>query len=254
MMSSILDVFCTWNREVISVSGENSLYLLMEWRSGPPAKRQSKLMPKLLYRDVELLLKPEDGVVIKAVHGARAKETDAGWVLQMGSAYKGKTKTLLLELAVSSQSAGKKSVCSAYWSAFKTKQEQRVLLRREQIYLQISAHLGLMNKQPDLRVQKHVKLSETTGIMKQALRAFERGRTEEGCEIIKRHTDELLIMAVRSGDLEYYREAQILIQLGEYYQMTYEKLNDEHSDTVRESSGTYYLEEDEEDFMEKQAK
>lgn len=107
-MSSILDVFCTWNREVISVSGENSLYLLIEWRSGPPAKRQSKIMPKLLYRDVELLLKPEEGVTIKEIHGARAKETDAGWVLQMGSAYKGKTKTLLLELAVSSQSAGKK--------------------------------------------------------------------------------------------------------------------------------------------------
>lgn len=111
-----------------------------------------------------------------------------------------------------------------------------------------------MNKQPDPRVQKYVKLSETTGIMKQALRAFERGRNEAGCGIIKRHTDELLIMAVRSGDLEYYREAQILIQLGEYYEMTYEKLNDENIDTVRDSSGTYYLEEDDEDFIEKQAK
>lgn len=252
-MSPILDVFCTWNRDVISISGEDSLFLLIEWRSGPPSKRQSKSMPKLLYRDVELLLKPEEGVSIKSVHGARAKESDTGWILELGNALKGRTKTVLLELAVSPQSAGKNSMCSAYWSALKTKQDQRVLLRREQIYLQISTHLGLMNKTPDPRVQKFAKLSETTGIMKQALRAFERGRSAEGEEIIKRHTDELLILAVRSGDLEYYREAQILIRLGEYYKLTHEKSRSEESGTEEGASGSFYSDFNE-DLFEKQAK
>ncbi|WP_211747039.1 hypothetical protein [Paenibacillus sp. Marseille-Q4541] len=252
-MSSILDVFYTWNREAIPVSGEKSLFLLIEWRSGPPAKRQLKTPPKLLFREVELLIKPEDGIRIKAVHGARAKESDVGWVIGLGNAYKGKTKSLLLEFTAVSQSAGKKPACSAYWSALKTKQEQRVLLRREQINLIVSAHLGMIRKEPDPRVQKYVKLSQTTAIMKQSLRAFERGRSEEGSEIIKRHTDELLILAVRSGDLEYYREAHILNRLCLYYEQTHEQSCYEPTDMEEDSNHPFQASFDN-DYYEKEAK
>ncbi|WIV20074.1 hypothetical protein QPK24_04985 [Paenibacillus polygoni] len=222
-MSSSLDVFYTWNREAIPVSGENSLFLLIEWRSGPPAKRQLKTQPKLLFREVELLIKPEKDMQIKTVHGVRAKESDAGWVIGLGNAYKGKTKSFLLEFEVSSQSPGKKPACSAYWSALKTKQDQRILLRREQINLLVSTHFGVIGREPDPRVQKYVILSQSTVIMKQSLRAFERGRSEEGKEIIKRHTDGLLIQAARTGDVEYYREAHILSRLCLYYEQTHEK-------------------------------
>ena len=252
-MSSSLDVFYTWNREAIPVSGENSLFLLIEWRSGPPAKRQLKTQPKLLFREMELLIKPEQNMHIKAVHGVRAKESDAGWVIGLGNAYKGKTKSFLIEFTAVSQSPGKKPACSAYWSALKSKQEQRVLLRREQINLHVSAHLGMISKEPDTRVQKYVKLSQSTTIMKQSLRAFERGRSEEGNEIIKRHTDGLLITAVRTGDLEYYLEAQILNRLCLYYEQTHEKSCYDSADTEEDPSLAFQVSFGK-DYYEKEAK
>lgn len=252
-MSSLLDVFYTWNREAIPVSGESSLFLLIEWRSGAPAKRQLKTPPKLLYREVELLLKPEEGMHITAVHGARAKESDAGWVIWLGNSYKGKTKSFLVEVSVDAQSSGRKPVFSAYWSALKTKQEQRVLLRREQITQHVSTHFSDIYKEPNPRVEKYMKLSLSTIVMKQSLRAFERGRSEEGKEVLKRHTDELLILAARTGDMDYFREAGILIRLGLYYELTHEQSCYEPVETEEDTRYTFEPS-FKEDYYEKEAK
>lgn len=223
-VNSVFEVCYSWNREAIPTGGADPVYMLIEWRSGALAKRPRKTAPKIVSRDLELLLKPEFGVRLKGVYGCRSKETDIGWVLRLGDVYKGESKKILLEFAMSPRLSGKVPVCSAYWSTRKLKQSQRVLLRREQLYIQYTSHLGMLRQPDNPKVEKSIKLNETVPLIKQALRAYERGRVQEGSDILRRHADALLIEALRKQDIEYYEEAEIVEKLRCHYGMTYADL------------------------------
>lgn len=220
-MNSVFEVCYSWNKEAIPTGGADPVYMMIEWRNGSPAKRLRKLAPKIVSRDLELLLKPEYGIELKGIYGCRSKETDIGWVLRLGDVYKGESKQILLEFAMGSRLSGKASVCSAYWSTRKLKQSQRVLLRREQLYIQYTSHLGMLRQPEDPKVEKTIKLSETVPLIKQALRAYERGRVQEGSNLLRRHADALLIEAARKQDLDYYEEAEMVEKLRYHYGITY---------------------------------
>ena len=64
--------------------------MMVEWRYGAPAKRLRKVAPKIVSRDMELLLKPEFGIELKGIYGCRSKETDIGYILRLGDVYKGR--------------------------------------------------------------------------------------------------------------------------------------------------------------------
>jgi hypothetical protein len=79
-----------------------------------------------------------------------------------------------------------------------------------------------MLRQPeDPKVEKTIKLNETVPLLKQALRAYERGRTQEGSELLRRHADALLIEAARKQDLDYLTEAEIVEKLRYHYGITF---------------------------------
>ncbi|WP_440117097.1 hypothetical protein [Paenibacillus sp. QZ-Y1] len=220
-MNSVFEVSYSWNREAIPTGGTDPVYMMVEWCNGSPAKRLRKIAPKIVSRDLELLLKPEFGIQLKGIYGCRSKETDIGWVLRLGDVYKGESKQILLEFAMGPRASGKSAVCSAYWSTRKLKQSQRILLRREQLYIQYTSHLGMLRQPEDPKVEKSIKLSETVPLIKQALRAYERGRTQEGSDLLRRHADALLIEAARKQDLDYYVEAEIVEKLRHHYGMTF---------------------------------
>lgn len=69
--------------------------------------------------------------------------------------------------------------------------------------------------------RKTIKLNETVPLLKQALRAYERGRIEEGSDLLRRHADALLIEAARKQDLDYYAEAEIVEKLRYHYGITF---------------------------------
>jgi hypothetical protein len=79
-----------------------------------------------------------------------------------------------------------------------------------------------MLRQPeDPKVEKTIKLNETVPLLKQALRAYERGRIEEGSEMLRRHADALLIEAARKQDMDYFTEAEIVEKLRYHYGITF---------------------------------
>lgn len=223
-VNSVFEVSYSWNREAIPTGGADPVYMMVEWRNGAPAKRLRKIAPKIVSRDLELLLKPEFGIQLKGIYGCRSKETDIGWVLRLGDVYKGESKQILLEFAMGPRVSGKSAVCSAYWSTRKLKQSQRVLLRREQLYIQYTSHLGMLRQPEDPKVEKTIKLNETVPLIKQALRAYERGRTQEGSDLLRRHADALLIEAARKQDLDYYAEAEIVEKLRHHYGITFNSM------------------------------
>ncbi|MBR2567208.1 MAG: hypothetical protein IKE29_21710 [Paenibacillus sp.] len=231
-MNSVFEVSYSWNKEAIPTGGTDPVYMMVEWRYGSPAKRLRKIAPKIMSRDLELLLKPEHGAQLKAIYGCRYKETDIGWVLRLGDVYKGESKQVLLQFALGPHFSGKTAVCSAYWSTRKLKQSQRVLLRREQLYIQYTSHLGMLRQPEDPKVEKTIKLNETVPILKQALRAYERGRMEEGSNMLRRHADALLIEAARKQDLDYYTEAEMIEKLRYHYGITHTKGYKNHEKTV----------------------
>lgn len=231
-VNSVFEVSYSWNKEAIPTGGTDPVYMMVEWRYGSPAKRLRKIAPKIMSRDLELLLKPEHGAQLKAIYGCRYKETDIGWVLRLGDVYKGESKQVLLQFALGPHFSGKTAVCSAYWSTRKLKQSQRVLLRREQLYIQYTSHLGMLRQPEDPKVEKTIKLNETVPILKQALRAYERGRMEEGSNMLRRHADALLIEAARKQDLDYYTEAEMIEKLRYHYGITHTKGYKNHEKTV----------------------
>ncbi|MBM6382871.1 hypothetical protein SLT67_13615 [Paenibacillus illinoisensis] len=231
-MNSVFEVCYSWNREAIPTGGADPVYMMVEWRYGAPAKRLRKVAPKIVSRDMELLLKPEFGIELKGIYGCRSKETDIGYILRLGDVYKGESKQILLEFAMGPRVSGKAAICSAYWSTRKVKQSQRVLLRREQLYIQYTSHLGMLRQPEDPKVEKTIKLSETVPLIKQALRAYERGRAQEGSNLLRRHADALLIEAARKQDLDYYQEAEIVEKLRYHYGITYGGAYNTHGKTM----------------------
>lgn len=95
-MNSVFEVSYSWNKEAIPTGGADPVYMMVEWRNGAPAKRLRKIAPKIVSRDLELLLKPEFGVQLKGIYGCRSKETDIGWLLRLGDMYKGKANKFCL--------------------------------------------------------------------------------------------------------------------------------------------------------------
>ena len=108
-VNSVFEVSYSWNKEAIPTGGADPVYMMVEWRNGAPAKRLRKIAPKIVSRDLELLLKPEYGVQLKGIYGCRSKETDIGWLLRLGDMYKGESKQILLEFVMGPRVSGKAS-------------------------------------------------------------------------------------------------------------------------------------------------
>jgi hypothetical protein len=225
MPSGIQDQF-TWNRNHIFASGMNKAILLVEWYGGTlrPARRRTS--PKLIARDVELHLWLEPHVTLLRIYGAKARRgLNHSLIVPLGHLQDGVKQFFAIELALEPQSPGLHGVISAQWR-YKERNKERIKeLPVKELYMNYTYHMGLLRQPEDFYVHKHVKLLETPGVVKEAIRLFEFGDIEHGEWVLRRKGDELLISAARNADGRLLAEADMLYQLSEHYVGTYMNRN-----------------------------
>ncbi|GAB6991585.1 hypothetical protein [Paenibacillus pini] len=221
-MQSGIQANFMWSRKNIYASGTNRVFLLVEWYGGTIRQNRRRSTPKLIARDVQLLLWLEPNVSLVKVHGAKPiKSINDSIMIPLGHLYDGVKQFIAIEFAFQPQTVGLHGVLSAQWR-FKEKNKERMKeLPVREIYIQYTYHMGLLQQPEDFYVKKHIKLLETPGILKEAIRLFEHGDLVQGEWMLRRKGDELLINAVRHSDVRLLEEATMLYQLSERYVKTY---------------------------------
>lgn len=118
-----------------------------------------------------------------------------------------------MTFSIPAHSSGRHTIGMMEWSWRKPSQEKRTLIRTDQLYIHFTHHLGLLSIPSNPKVEKYIKLNETSSIVKKALRMYEKGEYEQGAFILTRQADELLIRAARSEDMDYLQEAELLLAI-----------------------------------------
>ncbi|MDP4099002.1 hypothetical protein OIN60_19950 [Paenibacillus sp. P96] len=224
-MNSTINVNYTWEKEAVLANGADQGHLLVEWSCGTISRRKVAVKPKLIGFDLQLRIIPESGVKVIHKNGPRinTRKTDyeQETVLYCGHMFNGQQKHAIFMFSFDKHVSGKQPVATMEWSWHKPLAEKRTVIRSERIYIQFTYHLGLLQLPADPRVEKFVKLDESSFILKKALRAYEKGKRDEGSWKLRRHADELLLMAARTDDLEYLQEAEMFLGLQQQWDKTY---------------------------------
>ncbi|UNK19733.1 hypothetical protein MNQ98_06800 [Paenibacillus sp. N3/727] len=204
----------TWSRNHVAASGANHVYLLVEWRGTAARPRKKRTFFNRVAEQVQLHLQLGAGVRINALYGYKAEMlNDRNITLNLGCLLEGMAKQIVLEFEFAPRSSGIHTVVTALWT-YMDEMYRQVILPSRTISLQFSNHTAIFHKTIDLRVEKYTKLLQNPSIVENALKAYERGYLVEGEEIIRRRADEMLLYALRLGDVDYLREAEILYNLG----------------------------------------
>ncbi|MGP0576090.1 hypothetical protein ACTP13_03595 [Paenibacillus peoriae] len=217
MVKSMLNVTYTWDKESISANGSKQVNLLIEWGYGAIRKRKGNLIPKAAGCDLQLQFIPENGVSLLKVEGVRLgfkrSENGDSMFVHCGDVRRGKYRQAILTFSIPAHSSGRHTIGMMEWSWRKPSQEKRTLIRTDQLYIHFTHHLGLLSIPSNPKVEKYIKLNETSPIVKKALRMYEKGEYEQGAFILTRQADELLIRAARSDDMDYLQEAELLLAI-----------------------------------------
>ncbi|MFM9276489.1 hypothetical protein [Paenibacillus jiagnxiensis] len=231
-MNSTINVNYTWDREAVLAKGADQVHLLVEWGCGAIPKRKSVVKPKLVGFDLQLRIIPESGVRVIHKSGPKINPKQAGYeqetVFHCGHMFNGKHKHAIFLFFFDKHNSGKQPVATLEWSWHKPLTGKRVVVRSERIYIQFTYHLGLLRLPADPRVEKFMKLSESSYVLKKTLRFYEKGKRDEGSWMLRRRADMLLLMAARTGDLDYLHEAEMFLGLQRQWDETYER-NIKHS-------------------------
>ncbi|EHS58911.1 hypothetical protein [Paenibacillus sp. Aloe-11] len=225
MVKTMVNVAYTWDKESISASGAEQVNLLIEWGYGAIRKRKGNLVPKTVGCDLQLRFIPENGVSLLKVEGVRLgfKRSEDGdcMLIHCGDVRRGKYRQAVLTFSIPAHSSGRHTIGLMEWSWRKPSQEKRTLIRTDQIYINYTHHLGLLSVPPHPMVEKYIKLNETSMTVKKALRMYEKGEHERGAFILNRQADELLIRASRTDDMDYMKEAELLLAIRNKWDETF---------------------------------
>lgn len=217
MVKSMVNVTYTWDKESISANRAEQVNLLIEWGYGAIRKRKGNLVPKTAGCDLQLRFIPENGASLLKVEGVRLgfKRSEDGdcMLVHCGDVRRGKYRQAILTFSIPAHSSGKHTIGLMEWSWRKPTQVKRALIRTEQIYIHYTHHLGLLSVPPNPMVEKYIKLNETSMIVKKALRMYEQGEHARGTIILNRQANELLIRAARTNDMDYLKEAELLLAI-----------------------------------------
>ncbi|WDM23119.1 hypothetical protein [Paenibacillus polymyxa] len=217
MVKSMLNVTYTWDKESISANGSKQVNLLIEWGYGAIRKRKGNLIPKAAGCDLHLQFIPENGVSLLKAEGVRLgfkrSENGDSMFVHCGDVRRGKYRQAILTFSIPAHSSGRHTIGMMKWSWRKPSQEKRMLIRTDQLYIHFTHHLGLLSIPSNPKVEKYIKLNETSPIVKKALRMYEKGEYKQGAFILTRQADELLIRAARSDDKDYLQEAELLLAI-----------------------------------------
>lgn len=226
-MNSTINVNYTWDREAVLAKGADQVHLLVEWGCGAIPKRKAAVKPKLVGFDLQLRIIPENGVRVIHKSGPQIKLKKADYeqetVFHCGHLFNGKLRHAIFVFSFDKHNSGKQPVATMEWSWHKPLAEKRVVVRSERIYIQFTYHMGLLRLPADPRVEKFVRLDESSYVLKKALRFYEKGKKDDGSWMLRRYADMLLLMAARTGDLDYLHEAEMFLGLQRQWDETYKK-------------------------------
>ncbi len=171
MVKSMLNVTCTWDKESISANGSKQVNLLIEWGYGAIRKRKGNLIPKAAGCDLQLQFISENGVSLLKAEGVRlgfkrSENGDSMFVVHCGDVRRGKYRQAILTFSIPAHSSGRHTIGMMEWSWRKPSQEKRTLIRTDQLYIHFTHHLGLLSIPSNPKVEKYIKLNETSPIVK----------------------------------------------------------------------------------------
>lgn len=220
-MQSGLYTDFTWSRNHVAASGANQVYLLVEWRGTAARTKYHKTNSRRIAEHVQLHLQLGAGVRLTAIWGGKAEMlNERNYTLLFGSLLEGAERQVVLEFEFAPRTSGIHPIVTALWT-YTEVPHTHVILPSQTISLQFSNHTAILHTKTDQRVEKCRKLLQNPSILENALKAFERGYLERGEEIICRRADEMLLLALRLGDLDYLKEAEILYDLSHVFLNTY---------------------------------
>ncbi|MFB5267094.1 hypothetical protein ACE41H_09885 [Paenibacillus enshidis] len=225
-MNSTINVNYLWDKEAVFAKGADQVHLLVEWGCGAVPKRKAAVQPKLIGFDLQLRIIPESGVKVIHKNGSKINPKQVAYeqetVLHCGHMFNGKHKHAIFVFSFDKHNSGKQAVATMEWSWYKPLAEKRTVIRTERIYTQFTYHLGLIQLPADPRVEKLMKMDESSFVLKKALRAYEKGKRDEGNWKLRSHADMLLLLAARTGDLDYLQEAEMFLGLQRQWDYTYQ--------------------------------
>ncbi|KGE19197.1 hypothetical protein [Paenibacillus wynnii] len=216
MQASIQPDF-TWSKNHIFAGGAQNIVLLVEWRGAPSAELGSKKNHKTAAREIELRLWLEPHIVLTRMYGSRALDggDDRSVLLPLGKIQTGQRKYIALEFALKPAHAGKHDVVWLHWQ-FKQPYGERICeLPMQKLSLEYSHHTSVLQESCSFHVEKHLELLRTEEVLEEADLLRSKEKQGEARELVRRHADKLLLLAVRTGDRLLTREAESLYRRSE---------------------------------------
>ncbi|AKG33503.1 hypothetical protein [Paenibacillus durus] len=201
----------TWSHDYIFSGKSQKAVLLIEWRGAAQPGISRKKSQKLAARDIELHIWLEPHVSLTEVHGCRPAELgDQGLLLSLGAIRSGQSKYIALEFSLNSLAAGRHEMLWLQWRYRQRPGERGRELPVQKLSLEYSRHTGYIDAASSFYVEKRVELLKVEKTIAEALLLYSEGQQTLAREELRRHADNLLLMAVRSGDPDLLREAESL--------------------------------------------
>lgn len=218
MIESIHPVF-TWSQDRIFAGGNHDVVLLVEWKGNTPSEHSQPSSHKVVARDIELRVWLEPHVTFKRCYGCEMEVGEGNsLLLKLGKIKTGQRKFIGLEFTTSSSVAGKYEALSLQWKYKKPTVERVRELPVQVLELEYAHHTRILSDTCCFHVEKHLELLKTAETVEKAAGLRNKGEYSEAREMLNRHADKLLLLAVRSGDPLLIKEAEMLYkQIGFEY-------------------------------------
>jgi hypothetical protein len=215
MQASIQPIF-TWSQEHIFAGGARNIVLLVEWRGIVKVDQLRKRSHKIAARDIELRIWLEPHLNLTACHGCRAEAGEGrSLLLNLGNILCGQHKYLGLAFELSAMPTGKHDALWVQW-LYKQPPSGRIReLPLQKLGLEYSHHTAVAKDKVCFHVEKHLELLKTQGVLDEVASLQEKSQFTKASEHLRRHADQLLLMAARSGDLTLLKQAEALYKQSE---------------------------------------
>jgi len=211
MMESIHPIF-TWGQDRIFAGGNRDVVLLVEWKGNMLSEHSRPSSHKVVARDIELRVWLEPHVTFKRCYGCEMEAGEGNSLLLK----LGKIKTGQRKFTTSSSVAGKYEALSLQWKYKKPTVERVRELPVKVLELEYAHHTRILSDTCCFHVEKHLELLKTAETVEEAASLRNKGEYSEAREMLGRHADKLLLLAVRSGDPLLLKEAETLYKQIEF--------------------------------------
>ena len=224
-MQASIQLDFTWSKEHIFAGGAQNIVLLVEWYGAPSIELGRKRNHKIAAREVELRLWLEPHIVLTRLYGCRTLSgDDRSLLLPLGKIQSGQRKYIALEFSVVPGPAGKYDAVWLQWHYKQPYGERICELPMQKLSLEYSHHTGVIKEATSFRVEKHLELLKVEEVLEEAALLRSMGKQREAGEMLRRHADSLLLLAIRTGDRQLTREAENLYRKSEVEPLIHTKL------------------------------